>query len=62
MEICHVLEAMGHKQGPIDVKTDNKAVNPFVHASMHIKCSSDNNMDYFSKHYPSAYHRIKCEH
>eukprot|EP00957_Ditylum_brightwellii_P106026 8087672-Ditylum_brightwellii.AAC.1 len=39
MGIHNVLEAMGHTQGPIHVKKENKTANLFVYASMHIKCS-----------------------
>ena len=37
--IRRILEALGHKQKPTSVKTDNSTANSFVHATMRLKKS-----------------------
>ena len=37
--IRRILEALGHKQNPTSVKTDNSTANSFVHATMRLKRS-----------------------
>ena len=37
--IRRILEALGHKQTPTSVKTDNSTANSFVHATMRLKKS-----------------------
>ena len=39
IEIRRILQALGHKQSPTSVKTDNSTTNSFVHTTMKLKKS-----------------------
>eukprot|EP00957_Ditylum_brightwellii_P016618 1249134-Ditylum_brightwellii.AAC.1 len=46
MVLRNLLKAIGHPQQPTKIKTDNKTVNSFVHASMCIKRSKSWDMQW----------------
>eukprot|EP00957_Ditylum_brightwellii_P200244 15265045-Ditylum_brightwellii.AAC.1 len=54
MGICNVLEAMGNKQGPMHVKTDNKIANSFVHTSIYVRRSKSWDMRWHWLHKTST--------